>query len=421
MKIAINNAIIIDPESEFHNKKISALIEDGKIAKISKSEIKAPQTFDGENLYLSKGWTDLRVHLKDPGYEHQEKFEYLMESAARGGFTSILTLPNTDPPVAHKDILKSILNNARDYVVSVLPSAVLSKKAEGEELAELIDLNAAGAVAFTDGDKDLKNAELLAHALLYVQKFDGLILVHAEDGEISQNGQMNEGESSTILGLKGIPNIAESSRVQRDLELLEHYGGRLHFSHISTPKSLELIKSAKKKGLKVTCDISVHHLLLDDSNCLNYDSNYKLNPPLREKKEIEIFWKALKDDTIDAIVSDHNAKDTESKSLEFDLADSGIIGLETFFPAIYSEAEKRIGLEHLIKKLTDGADQVLRRKRPEIKEGVPADLTLFSTKNKWQYQPKTGGGRPINSPFLEESFNVRVIAVFNKGKSFVNT
>ncbi|QNL21116.1 dihydroorotase [Hyphobacterium sp. CCMP332] len=420
MKYAINNVTILDQGSDYHQQKISLLIENGKIKQISKKELKASKSFDGDDLYLSKGWTDLRVHLKDPGFEQDEKLEYLMESASRGGFTSILTLPNTDPVVGHKDMVKSLFNSAKPYAVNILPSAALSKNTDGEELAEMIDLHHAGAVAFTDGDKDLKNTELLAHALLYVQKFDGLIMCHAEDLEISENGQINEGETSTRLGLKGIPNIAESSRVQRNLELLEHYGGRLHFAHISTPKSLELIREAKKKKLKVSCDIAAHHLIMDDSSLMDYDSNYKTRPPLRTKKDIELFWKALKDDTIDAIVSDHKGINEEGKNLEFDLADFGIIGLETLFPMLYKKADQVIGLEKLIYKITDGPDSILKRARPAIAEGVNADLTLFSLNSEWQFNPKTGGGRPQNSPLIGHSFNSRIIATFNKGIAFVN-
>ncbi len=420
MKYAINNVTILDQASDHHNQKVSLLIENGKIKQISKGPLKASKSFDGDDLYLSKGWTDLRVHLKDPGFEQDEKLEYLLESASRGGFTSILTLPNTDPVIGHKDLVKSLFNSSKSSPVNILASAVLSKNSDGEELAEMIDLHQAGAVAFTDGDKDIKNTELLAHALLYVQKFDGLIMCHAEDLEISENGQINEGETSTRLGLKGIPTIAESSRVQRNLELLEHYGGRLHFSHVSTPKSLELIRNAKKKNLKVSCDIAAHHLIMDDSSLMDYNSNYKTRPPLRTKKDIEIFWKALKDGTIDAIVSDHKGINEEGKNLEFDLADFGIIGLETLFPMLYKKADQLIGLEQLINKITDGPDFVLKRQRPAIAKGIDADLTLFSLNTEWQYNPKTGGGRPQNNPLKGHTFNSRVIATFNKGIAFVN-
>lgn len=421
MKYAINNAKVIDPGSKYHGKKVSLLIDKGKIVEISNDSIKASNSFSGEGLHVSKGWTDLRVHLKDPGLEHQERIDYLLESAARGGFTSILTLPNTQPVIEHKDQIKNLLNFQSDFPVDILPSAVLSKKAEGEELAELIDLNEAGAVAFTDGDTDLKNSELLAHALLYTQKFDGIILIHAEDSEISQNGQMNEGKTSTTLGLKGIPNIAETSRVQRDLELLEHYGGRIHFSHISTIKSLDLIKKAKNKGLNVSCDISVHHLVFDESALENYDTNFKLLPPLRGKKEVQAFQKYIKDGTIDAIVSDHNAKDEESKNLEYDLADFGVTGLETLFPALNDRLGEELGLETFIACLTEGPDKILKRKRNSIQEGIDADLTLFALNSKWQYNPKKGGGRPLNSPYLEADFNTRIIATFNKDQVLVNS
>lgn len=420
MKYAINNATIVDTGSQYHQKKVSLLIRNGRIEKISKKPFDEKKSIEGDALYVSKGWTDLRVHLKDPGFESHEKLEYLLDSAAKGGFTSILTLPNTNPPVQNKDMIHSLRARSVSHVVSILPSAVLSKDAKGEELAELIDLHTAGAVAFTDGDHDIHNSELLGHALLYIQKFNGLLLMHAEDKEVSQNGQMNEGEMSTILGMKGIPNIAESSRVKRDLELLAHYGGRLHFSHISTPESLALIKDAKKKKLNVSCDISVHHLLLDESMLGDYDSNYKLCPPLRSKNDIKAFWKALDDGTIDAIVSDHDAKDEESKNLEYDLADCGIIGLETLFAALYSSGKDKLDLESMIEKLTNGPDRILGRQREGIREGGEADLTVFGLDTSWVYDPETGGGRPKNSPFIGQRFDARVVAVFNKEQAFVN-
>jgi dihydroorotase len=244
-------------------------------------------------------------------------------------------------------------------------------------------------------------------------------LIHAEDFELSQNGQMNEGEMSTLLGMKGIPHLAEYSRVKRDLDLLAHYGGRLHFSHISTPESLDMIRKAKKSGLQVSCDMAVHHLILSDDLLHDYDSNYKVNPPLREASVIKKFWKAIEDGTVDAIVSDHNPKDEESKNLEFDLADDGIIGLETLFPALFTHGKSKVSLDQMIDKLTDGPDGVLGRKRAPFAEGVAADFTLFSTESEWQYD--IADGEAFNSPFLGETFEARIIAVINKEYVFINS
>ena len=420
MSYAINNVKVIDPGSKFHNKKVSILIKNGKIEDISNRELKGKKLIKGDQLYISKGWIDLRAHLKDPGFEQKETLEQLLHSASIGGFTNILCLPNTDPVVQNKNIIKNILSRSSEFPVDVLVSAGISKDLKGEELSELMDLSNAGAIAFTDGDRDIANTELLGHALLYTKNFDGLVMLHCEDGDISQNGQMNEGEMSTILGLKGIPHLAESSRVERNISLLEHYGGRMHISHISSPESLEMIKKAKKKGLQITCDVSINSLVMDESTVLQYDSNFKTVPPLRSKTTIKKLWKGLKDGSIDAVVSDHNAQDEESKNLEFDLAEPGILGLETLFHLLVKEAGDDFKIEAIVEKISSNPEKILGLSREGIEKGAEADLTLFSLNNSWEYDRDFDKGLAQNSPFIGEVFKTRVLATFKNKHVFTN-
>lgn len=420
MSYAINNVIVIDPDSKHHKKKVSILIKNGRIEEISKKELKAKQVFEGGDIYISRGWIDLRVHLKDPGFEQKETLEQLLQAASRGGFTNILCLPNTEPVIQNKNLIRNLLSRSTDYPIDLLVSAGISKNLKGEELSELMDLHNAGAIAFTEGDIDLENSELLGHALLYSKNFEGLLMLHCEDKNISQNGQMNEGEMSTVLGLKGIPHLAETSRIERNISLLEHYGGRMHISHVSCPESLEIIRKAKRKGLNLSCDVSINNLVLDESLLKEYNSNYKTNPPLRSKQSQKKLWKALKDGTIDAVVSDHNAQDEESKNLEFDFAEPGIIGLETLFHLLFNNGSKDLDIEDMINKISYAPEKILKLKRDEIREGAMADLTMFSLNNSWEFNRDYDKGLAHNSPFIGEVFNTRVLATFKNKHVFTN-
>lgn len=420
MNILIKSAEILDPNSDFYKKKKNILIENGQIKKISDIQHKADLIIEGENLKASIGWFDMRVSIKDPGFEHKEDIQSVSIAAAAGGFTEIACLPNTKPLIQSKDVISYIKGKSLSSLINIYPIASVTVDNKGEEMTEMMDLHYAGAVAFSDGNKPVWHPDVLLKALQYSQSFEGLLINRAEEKNLTQNGQMNEGKVSTQLGLRGIPMLAEELMIERDLRILEYTGGRIHFSLVSSPKSLDLIREAKKKGLNVTCDISAHHLSLDESMLVDFDTNLKVNPPLRNKNDIAFFWKAIADDTIDVIVSDHNPQDEESKNLEFDLADFGIIGLETAFSAM-NTSNKKVKLEKLIEKITVTPREILKLPISAISEGLPANITVFDPDIEWTFTSKDIKSKSKNTPFVGKKFKGKVIGVFHKNMHYINS
>jgi dihydroorotase len=420
MKILIKSAEILDPGNTFHRKKKNILIEDGVIRFISDKDHKADEVIDAAGLKLSAGWFDMRCAIRDPGFEHKEDINSVSIAAAAGGFTGIACLPNTNPVIQTKDVISYIKSKSADTILDIFPIAALTLGNKGEELTEMIDLHHGGAVAFSDGNKPVWHSDVLYKALQYIQSFEGLLIEHAEDKYLSGGGQMNEGKVSTTLGLKGLPKISEELIVERDLKILEYSGaGRIHFSHVSSPKSLEMIRSAKKKGLNVTCDVAVYQLVFDDSQLTGFDTNLKVNPPVRSKEDLKYFWKAIEDDTIDVIVTDHNPQDEESKNTEFDQAEFGMIGLETAFAA-FNTFNKDLKLEKYIEKVTVSPREILKLYSPKIEEGEPANLTLFDPNKEWMYSKENIRSKSKNSPFIGKKLKGKVVAVFNKNKYLFN-
>lgn len=411
--IAIKNAIIADPQSPHHGKRKHVLIENGIIKSISDKDISASKVIESPLLYLSPGWLDLRTRSGDPGMEHKEDIMSLQKAAAQGGFTAVAMLPNTQPVIQSKEAIKYVLSTSEKHPVSVYPLGALTLDNKGEELTEMIDMYHAGAKAFTDGNKPVWHSDVLLRALLYTQPLQALIMVHAEDKYLSMGGQMNEGKISTTLGLKGLPKLAEEIIVERDLSILQYTGGRLHFSHISSPKSLEYIKEAKRKGMSVTCDIAAYQLMLEDSLVQSFDTHLKVNPPLRTKKDIDAFWKYLSDGTIDAIVSDHNPQDTESKQVEFDLAAFGMIGLETAF-AVANTANTKMDCLDLLEKFSLAPRRILQSPIPSIQEGQAANLTLVDPTISWTVQPAHIVSKSKNTPFIGKTFTGKVIGIYTQ-------
>jgi len=410
--IVIRSAEIIDSTSELNGKVRSILIEDGIIKKISEKEISADTIIEGKGLKVSMGWMDMRVTTGDPGHEYKEDLHSACNAAMQGGFTAIAVLPNTTPPMQNKESVEYIKGKTREKLVDVYPIAALTLNNKGEELTEILDMNASGAIAFTDGVKPIWHSDLLLRALLYLQPISGLLIEHAEDKYLSHGGQMNEGKTSTMLGLKGIPKLSEQIIVERDISILEYTGGKIHFAHISSPKSLELIKEAKKKGLNVTCDIASYQLVLEDTLLDSFDTNLKVNPPLRSKRDIDVFWKYLNDGTIDVIVSDHIPQDTECKELEFDQADFGMIGMETLF-GIVNTHNSKIELQRIIEKITTAPRNVLGIALPQIKEGTKANLTVFDTEHEWILSKSDLRSKSVNTPFIGKKMKGRAVAVIN--------
>lgn len=399
------------------------LIVDGKIVQIGESlpaddaEIK-----EGNGLCVSVGWIDMRVASRDPGFEHKEDLTSVRETAARGGFTEIVLLPNTQPVVDSKDTLNYIRQSGRSSLVKLHVAAAVTKKADGVDFTEMIDLYTAGAIAFTDGEHPVQNADLFLKTILYLQPLNALLMNRPEDTQLTMFGQMHEGMTSTLNGMKGMPSLAEEMMLNRDLKLLEYALDKstmeltgdpmLHISLVSTKEAVDLIRKAKTKGLPVSCDVAAHQLAFEDKDLIDFDTNLKVNPPFRTASDHEAIREGLSDGTIDAIVSDHNPHDEESKNLEFDHADFGITGLETAFSlaSMYSG----LNTEQIIEKLTTKPREILRLESLLIEEGLSANLTFFEPETEWTFDKTYSKSK--NTPFLGQKLKGTVRGVFNNNR-----
>jgi dihydroorotase len=418
MKILIQSPEIIDASSPFHKKEKNVLIQNGRIAEIGDKNYAADKVIKAEGMKLSIGWFDLGTYVGDPGLEHKEDLDSVSRAAAAGGFTEIAILPNTIPAVQTKNEISYLTNDNDNRLVQVHALASVTKNNLGEELTEMIDLHHAGAVAFTDGLKPIWHTDILLKALQYLQKFDGVLIDHAEDNWLNLFGQMHEGVNSTKLGLKGMPRIAEEIAVGKNIELLGYAGGRLHFSRISSGKSAELIRLAKKK-LRASCDIAAYQPLFDDGVLSDFDTNYKVNPPLREKADNEALIKALKDGTIDVLCSGHVPHEEEVKKLEFDHADFGMINLQTFASNLVA-LSKWIPYDVLIEKVTRAPRTILNLELPKIEIEEKANLTLFDPNRSWVLDDKTNFSKSKNSPWYGKNITGKVAAVFNNSKQWID-
>ena len=420
MSILIRSTKILCPGSNYNNKKLNIFISDaGVIKSIGKEEPKASRVIEGDNLNVSIGWFDMRANFNDPGNEHKEDLLSGLKLAASGGFTGVALLPNTEPCIESKNEVNYLRKENAHSVTQVYPLGAVTKGCKGENFTEILDMHSAGAVAFTDGEQPIWNTDILLKTLQYLQKFDGLLINRPEDKYLTAYGTMNEGFTSTYLGLKGMPDLAEEIMIKRDIELLKYAGGRIHFANVSTAAALRKIIKAKKNGLNVSCDVAAHNLLFDDTYLSDYDTNYKVNPPLRSKKDIAAMGKALVNDQIDVIVSAHAPQDEESKKLEFDHAEFGMLGLQTFMP-ILLKAQNSLVFSDLVTKFTINPRNLLGLPIPEIKEGAKANLTVFDPEKEWDYNEKSNYSKSVNSPFFGQRLKGYVVGVINNGRSFFN-
>ncbi|MGF1638827.1 MAG: dihydroorotase family protein [Cyclobacteriaceae bacterium] len=412
MSILIKSALVIAPNSSYHLERLNLLIDqNGQIEYIGKKDQPADTIISSADLHVSIGWFDMRADFCDPGYEHKEDLISGANAAAAGGFTEVALLPNTKPCIQSKNDIRYLTRSNAYNLVKIHPYGAVTLGCKGDELTEMIDMFEAGAVAFTDGKNPVWNTDILVKTLQYLQKFDGLLLTKPEDKFLTAFGTMNEGYHSTLLGMKGIPKLAEEIMIMRDLKLLQYAGGKIHFSNISSAESVKLIRNAKKKGLQVSCDVSAAHLYFDDSALLEYDTNYKVDPPLREERDIRALERGLRDDIIDVIVSSHVPEDEESKKLEFDLAENGMLGLQTLYPIIASKNEEEIDKVKFLEKITNNPRKLLGLEIPEITKGALANLTLFDPSVSWIYDKKTNQSKSENSPLLGKKLQGKVIGV----------
>lgn len=411
--ILISSAKLILPGHAKNGDIVDILIEKGRISRIAEHiepTDKKLRILEGKGCVASAGFFDLHANFGEPGLETKEDIKTGTAAASAGGYTGVAVYPNTNPPIHSRSEVALVVNSAKGNLVDVRPIGAISRKREGMELAELYDMRMAGAVAFSDGDRPLQQAGLMGRALLYTKGFDGLVISFAEDASVAGGHQMNEGYMSTYLGMKGKPNLAESLMVSRDLFLAEYNEAKVHFTCISTAESVDLIKKAKVKGLQVTCDVAAHNLVYTDEEIAGFDSNFKVSPPLRTKKDIKALLKGLKDGTIDAVVSQHTPQEVEYKNVEFHIAKEGILGLQTTLPFLIKAG---FAAEDIIRYLVVQPREVIGEEIPTLVEGSEANLVLFNMAEKWTLDKDTNKSKSINSPVFGQELTGKVKAVIN--------
>jgi len=420
MKVLLRSARLIHKSSSFHKKEIDLLIEDGKISKISAANSLSAddaRLIDAQGKLLSLGWFDMQAHFSDPGEEHKEDLNTGAEAAIAGGFTEVALLPNTSPVVQSKSDIR-YLSEAMDKPIRLHPIAAVTRDAKGEELTEMIDLYHAGAVAFSDGLHALWHTQVMLKALQYMQKMDSLLINRPEDQYLTQYGDMHEGIQSTMLGMKGIPVLSESLSIERDLHLLEYVSElsvgappRLHFSNISSKAGIEMIRAAKQKGLSVSCDVAAHQLIFTDEDLADFDTNLRVNPPLRTEEDRLALISGVLDGTVDAIVSSHQPQDEESKKCEFNLAAFGMTGLQTVLPIVSSVFSEDELYDYVLEKLTV-SPRILLGLEAHLEEGADANLCLFDLDSLWTLDSQSNRSKSKNSPFWQKELKAKVWGTF---------
>ena len=418
--LLIQSVTVLHPESPFNGQTVDVLISNGKVAEIAKQidgSNKNASIFDAKGQFLSPGFLDINANFGEPGLETKEDMETGCATAAAGGFTAVALMPNTQPPIHSKAEVSYLLNKSQNHLVDILPIGCISHHREGKELAEMFDMQKSGAIAFSDGNKPVSNAGLMSRALLYTKSFNGLIFSYAEDQDIAAKGKMNEGVMSTFLGMKGNPSLAEELMVSRDLYLAEYNEARIHFSTISSHRSVDLIRKAKKAGVKVTCDVAAHHLVLSEENLEGFDSQFKVKPPLRTKIDQKALISGLRDGTIDAIVSQHTPHEIEFKDVEFEIASYGIIGLQTVLPLAL-----KLGLspEMIVEKLAISPRKLLGIAIPGFDLGISANFILINPIEKWTFDEKSNKSKSYNSPFMGQELTGKVNLVYNNEQYIIS-
>ena len=420
MTILVRKALIVDPQSNHHNTVKDILITDGIITGIDKNlSAQADQVIEGKDLLVSRGWIDMFAHFNDPGNEQKESLESGANAAAAGGFTSVCIVPNTNPVIDTKAQVEYLVQKSRTLPVDVLPLGAVTKKAEGKELAEMYDMKQSGAIAFSDGTYPLQSAGLMVKALQYVKAFDGAVIQVPNDKSISTHGLMNEGITSTRLGLPGIPAIAEEILIRRDIDLVRYTGSRLHITGVSTAKGLDLVKAAKAEGLNVTCSVTPYHLNFSEEDLTSYDTNLKVSPPLRTRQDVAALKEGVLNGDVDCIATHHFPQHWDNKVCEFEYAKDGMIGLESAF-SLVNTALPGLSNERLAELFGLNAAAILKIATIPIEKNNNASLTLFTRNTRYTFEMANVRSRSSNTPVAGMPLTGKVIGIINKGKVFLN-
>ncbi|MEO8665384.1 MAG: dihydroorotase [Ignavibacteria bacterium] len=417
MDILLRNIHIISPGDNI-NEIADILILKGVIKKIGKagSINKKVKEVNLKKKTCVPGLYDMHVHFRDPGQTHKEDLISGSDAASNGGFTGVLCMPNTSPPIDSPLIVRSLLNKAKDLLTDIDIAACATMKREGEQLSPILSLAKAGAVAFTDDGSPVSNPEVMRRVLEYTSQINSVVIQHCEDMKLSNKGSMNEGYISTLMGVRGIPSVSETSVIARDILLTEFVkNSRYHIQHISCGKSVELLRNAKEENINVTGEVCPHHFILTDKACIGYNTNAKMNPPLRTKEDVEEILRGLSDDTIDVICTDHAPHTEYEKSQGFYDAPLGIVGLETAVGLAYTYLVKKeiISFEKMIEKMSLNPRRILGLDEVKIREGEKANLTILDTNAKWTVDKNKFRSRCSNTPFDGFELQCKPFGVIN--------
>lgn len=418
MNLLIKNGSVIDP-SQGIDEVLDILVVDGLVKEIGKGLSPAgAEVVDATGKYVTPGLIDMHVHLRDPGLEYKEDIISGTRAAAAGGFTSVCCMPNTKPPIDNKAIASYIITKAKaEGFCNVFPVGSITYGMNGERMAEMGELKEAGCVAVSDDGKPVVNAELMRRSLQYANGIGIMVISHAEELSLVGEGVMNEGFTSTEIGLKGIPRVAEDIATARDVMLAEYTGAPVHIAHVSTKDSVRLIRDAKARGVKVTCETAPHYFTLTDDAVRGYDTNAKMNPPLREAADVAAIKEGLRDGTIDCIASDHAPHHLDEKDVEFNEAMNGIIGLETSLPLALALVEEGVlSLTQLVEKMSCNPAKILKLGRGTLKAGAVADITIFDSAAEWTVEADKLASKSKNSPFLGWKVKGAAVATVVAGK-----
>lgn len=421
MRVLIRQAKLADPRSPYFNQVMDLYLESGMIREMAPQlEKEADQEIQAPGLIVFPGWVDGFADYADPGYEHRETLETGLKAARRGGFCRVVTLANTLPRISRRSQLEYLQKKAAGGPVILHPLGTITQDAEGRALSEMLDLHAGGAIGFSDGWTPVQSPALMVKALEYVRAFDGLLIQLPLDQELASGGLMHEGEWSTYLGMPGIPELAESLIIHRDLELLAYADSRLHITGLSTESGLNLVRQAKDRGLKISCSVTPYHLLFTDESLNQYNSLYKVDPPLRTEKDRQALIRGLADGTIDAIASHHRPQDEDAKQVEFGFAASGMNAQEMMVSVLWDRLSPNLDLRRWTSLLSLSWREILGLEPALIEKDQRAEITLFSGEQPSRFPREGIRSLSRNNPFMEEEYRGKVLGLINGEILYLN-